>query len=70
MIKLNHKNQEVERLAYNLLFSLDTRATEQKENGDVVFEGKGYKIVTDRHFELLQVWQLDDCPSPIFEVEV
>lgn len=68
MIKLNHKNKLVEEMANGLMFSNKTKVVEVKDNNDIVFEGSGYRIVTDMWLELVAVWQLDNCPNPIFEV--
>lgn len=82
MIKLNHKHDLVKTMADNLLKLylnhklMDGDRIEYIDHpkGEIVkIEHRGYyvKIFSnslDNEYEILEVWQLDNCPNPIFEV--
>ena len=69
MIKLNHKNEHVKIACNKMLESEDCFKDQIKAgSNEVRYFCKGYYIYTNEGGEITQVWQLDNCPNPIFEV--
>lgn len=67
MIKLNDKNMVVQKFIREIM---DTFPIEDQDINDTgwVLVVRGYKIYTDFNDKIIAVWQLDNCPNPIFEV--
>lgn len=68
MIKLNHKNKYIKTYCEKLLNSEDSYIEKISEiNNTVRYAVNGYQITTDWTGEIIEVWQLPDCPDPIFK---
>ena len=68
MIKLNTKNKHIKAFCKKLMKSEHCSMKFIKITNEIVYNYPGYKIVTDTKGNILALWQLDNCPDPIFEV--